>query len=306
MSGTFNPIDLSRLPAPDVIEALDYETLLAERKAHLLSLWPEPERAAIGERLALESDPLHKLLQENTYRELLLRQRINDACRAVMLAFATGHDLEHLGALFDVSRQLVSPGNPDALPPQPPQYETDERLRQRIQLSLEGFSTAGPKAAYSYHALSASPRVKDVAILTPEPGVVRVVLLETRGKGVPDAELRAQVYAALSDEDVRPLCDTVEVRPADVLEYQVIARLSFYRGPDQALAMAAAEAATRAYVDEHHRLGHDITRSGLFAALHQPGVHNVTLLAPAADIPVADHQAAYCTGIQLESGGLDA
>ena len=33
-------VDLSQLPAPDVVEALDYESILAERKATLVSLFP--------------------------------------------------------------------------------------------------------------------------------------------------------------------------------------------------------------------------------------------------------------------------
>ncbi len=47
-------INLSLLPAPTVVEVLDYETLLAERKATLISLYPEAERAAISRTLALE------------------------------------------------------------------------------------------------------------------------------------------------------------------------------------------------------------------------------------------------------------
>ena len=31
---TFTPIDLSQLPAPDVVEQIDYELILAERKAY--------------------------------------------------------------------------------------------------------------------------------------------------------------------------------------------------------------------------------------------------------------------------------
>ena len=61
------------------------ETLLAERKARLIALHPEEEREAVAELLALESEPTVKLLQENAYRELLLRQRINEAARAVMI-----------------------------------------------------------------------------------------------------------------------------------------------------------------------------------------------------------------------------
>ena len=34
-------IDLSQLPAPDVVETLDLENLLEERKAKLVSLYPE-------------------------------------------------------------------------------------------------------------------------------------------------------------------------------------------------------------------------------------------------------------------------
>ncbi len=91
-------IDLSQLPAPNVVETLDYETLLAERKATLISLYPADEQASVARVLALESDPLVKLLQENAYREVILRQRINEAAKAVMVAWANGSDLDQLGA----------------------------------------------------------------------------------------------------------------------------------------------------------------------------------------------------------------
>lgn len=37
-------IDLNQLPAPDVVEELDFETILAERKATLISLTRKPSR----------------------------------------------------------------------------------------------------------------------------------------------------------------------------------------------------------------------------------------------------------------------
>jgi phage-related baseplate assembly protein len=295
----FSPIDLSQLPAPDVVEALDFEQILAERTAYLVSLYPAEQQAAIAATLALESEPLTKLLQEHTYREVILRQRINDATRASMLAYAVDADLDNLGALLNLSRLLVSAAEPDATPPQPAVYETNTRYRQRIQLSLEGFSTAGPVGGYTFHALSASAQVKDVSITSHTPGIVTVTVLSTLANGNPSAELLAEVTAALNDEDVRPLCDTVEVQAAQIIEYQVIAELTFYAGPDLALVRAAAEAAVRAYVDAHHRLGHDITRSGLFAALHQPGVQNVLLNSPAADVIIDNLTAAYCTAVTV-------
>ncbi len=52
--------------------------------------------------LALESEPIVKNLQENTYREVLLRQRINEAAQAAMLAYAIGSDLDQLAARNNV------------------------------------------------------------------------------------------------------------------------------------------------------------------------------------------------------------
>ncbi|NEM19216.1 baseplate assembly protein, partial [Escherichia coli] len=76
---TFTPINLAQLPDPTVVEQLDYESILIERKAYAISLWPEDKREEVAATLALESEPLTKLLQENAYRELILRQRVNEA-----------------------------------------------------------------------------------------------------------------------------------------------------------------------------------------------------------------------------------
>lgn len=305
MTTLSSPIDLSRLPAPNVIESIDFEQILAERKAFLVSLWPVDEQAEIAARLELESDPLNKIVQESAYREMILRQRINDSCHAVLLAFAKQSDLDHLGALFEVERLVINPGDSTVIPPVARVMEDDNRFRQRIQLALEGVSTAGPIGSYIFHALSASPLVKDVAVSSPAPGLVRVTILSTEGNGVPSAALLATVAAALNHEDVRPLCDTVEVVAAQITPYTVTATLTFYTGPDMALVRAAAEEAVRKYVTENHRLGHDITLSGLFAALHQPGVQNVTLTAPAASLVIPDSHAAFCTSVVVSAGGND-
>ncbi|ECI4938646.1 baseplate assembly protein, partial [Salmonella enterica subsp. arizonae] len=87
-------VDLNLLPVPDVVEELDYETILAERIATLISLYPEDQQEAVSRTLALESEPVVKLLQENAYREVIWRQRVNEAARAVMLAYAIDSDLD--------------------------------------------------------------------------------------------------------------------------------------------------------------------------------------------------------------------
>ncbi len=279
MSGGFTAIDLAQLPIPDVIEVIDFETILAEMKADLIS-----RDASLADTLALESEPVVKLLEVCAFRETVLRQRVNEAAKANMLAYATGADLDNLAALLGVTRL---PG------------ESDDRLRARTQLSLEGFSTAGPRRAYRYHALSASKQVKDAAADSPEPGLVQVTILAANGDGTPDAALIASVEAALSDDEVRPLCDQVTVAAAQIVAYSIDARLIIGRGPDAEVVRQAADAAVAEYAAEHHRLGAEVTLSGLYAALHQPGVRRVDLYSPATNIICTGQQAPWCSAITI-------
>lgn len=299
MSG-YSAIDLSLLPVPDVVETLDYEVILAAMKADLAAR--APEVAAV---LALESEPLVKLLEVCAYREVLIRARVNDAAQAVTLARATGTDLDNLAALFGVARLVINPGDPLAVPPVAATLESDADLRRRAQLALEGFSTAGPEGAYVFHALSADADVLDVSATSPSAGDVLVTVLSRTGSGTAPAPLLATVQAALNADDVRPLCDNVVVQSAAIVSYAITATLYFYPGPDSAVVMAAAQAAATAYAAAQHRIGRDVTISGLHAALHQPGVQRVVLTSPSAALTIGSAQASWCTGITLTNGGVD-
>ncbi len=291
-------IDLSLLPAPDVVKALDYEEILVEMVADLQARDP-------GFDALVESDPAYKVLEVAAYREMGIRQRVNDAARAVMLAFSGNADLDHLAALQNVERLLVDAGDPGAIPPVDPTYEADDRLRNRVQLAPEQQSTAGPTGAYEYHALSADADVLDVDVSSPSGGQVTVTVLSATGDGTPDQALLDAVEAVLTDRKVRPLTDQVTVTGAGVVNFSVTAELTLYEGPDAEVVRQAAEDAVTKYVTDNHRLGRDITLSGLYAALHQPGVQNVTITSPAADTIITPQQAPYCTAISVTVGGTD-
>lgn len=106
-------VDLSSLPAPQIIDVPDFETLLTARKARLVSLYPAELQDAVARALELESEPQLKILQENCYREILLRQRINEAVQAVIIARSGGGDLDNLSPTLMCSvwssRQRMKP-----------------------------------------------------------------------------------------------------------------------------------------------------------------------------------------------------
>lgn len=278
-------IDLSKLPAPNVIEALSYEQIYAERKHDLIAKWPLEEQREIAELLEIESEPLTKLLQENAYRELILRQRINDAARSVFAAYAKGSDLDNLLILLGVERQ---------------EGESDKELLARALLAPQAFSTAGPTNAYKYHALSAHPEVLDVAVDRPVAGTVRISVLGREQSGTPSNQALTAVESALNEDDVRPLSDTVLVEPAEIQAYRIHARLRISTGAASEPIQQVAQQAANDYAQAQHRLGGEIRFSGLYAALHQAGVRTVELLEPKAELESSPRIAPYCLSVKVE------
>ncbi|MCX4026617.1 baseplate J/gp47 family protein [Endozoicomonas sp. SM1973] len=279
-------INLSQLPSPNIVEQLDYEVILQEMVDDL-----HKDYSAI-----VESDPAYKILEIAAYRELLIRLRINDAARSVMVAYARGADLDNLAALIGVERKVIQEADPKTEPPKKLILESDEILRQRIILGPEGFSTAGPKGAYRFHALAASDQVKDVHVTgkEDEPGTVYVTVQSYEGDGKPDEATLQKVTKVLNDEDIRPLTDKVVVKAVEPIQYKIEADITFYSGPDRQVVLHESEKRVKAYVKEHHYLGHDITESGILAALHVPGVQKVHLKTPANGIKVEPNRVAYC------------
>lgn len=292
---TFTAVDLSRLPAPGIIIVEPFETILARLVARAKSVIPDFE--------VRESDPSMKLLELFAYEIQAVQQRVNDAAKAVMPAFAVGADLDNIAALFfGVERFEITPA--DTVLGIPAVMESDADLRRRMVLGPEGYSVAGPEGAYTSLALSADPDVLDASATTPSPGHVLISVLSRTGNGAASAELLADVSAYCSDETRRPLTDYVTVQSAEILFYAVDATLTTFSGPDGGVVLAAAEASLAAYITESHRLGRDITRSGIFAALHVEGVQNVVLASPAADLVVSRTQAPHCTSSKITYAGI--
>jgi phage-related baseplate assembly protein len=305
-------LNLANIPAPTLIEALNYETILAAKIARL--------NVALPGFLPLESDPAYKLLEIFAYDELILRQRVNDAARGLMLAFAIGTDLEQIGARYDVARL---PG------------ETDTRLRDRIQQGYHLLAAAGPLNAYRQHALGVSNDIADVSVYSPTPGQVVVAVFakqiiesadaagnelingaaafdqtgleQTQARIIArnDNALLNAVRLKLNAEDIRPLTDQVIVKAPTVIPFAIEALLIIYRGPDPAVVVIEARKQLDSYLKSIRRLNFDATRSGIIAALTVAGVQNTILSSPAVDVVVSSDELALPLTINVVSGGID-
>ena len=274
--------DLASLPTPAVIEPLSFETIFEELQTEFQSRYPDYSAL-------LASDPAVKLLEVAAYREVLLRNRINAAAKASLLAFAMGSDLDHLAAFYGVTRLTD---------------ETDEALRLRTRQRIIGFANAGGAAHYRYWALSASPEVADVEVDSPEPGRVRVsVLAKGEEQTVSNAVLDA-VRAVVLRDDIRVLTDTIEVVPAELIPVMVHARLWLY--PDAPMETLTSIQAVFAFtLAACAGLGWDLTRSWIVGQLQRAGVHKVDLVSPATDIRVAANQAVRLLSLNLEFAGRE-
>lgn len=272
-------LDISKLPPPAAVEPLSFDAIVADIKADLIARLP-----AIEAVLSFSSEPVVKLVEAFAYREILLRDRVNQGYKSATLAFSRGPDLDIAAANLGVQRL------PD---------ESDEVFRSRAVLAPDGWSVAGPRRAYEFHARSASPLVSAVSVTSPAPGHIRVVVLSNAEDGVADANLLDTVATALNHEDVRPF-DDVSVVSANVSTFNVRARLLIPPGPDTAPVLEAAEAAIRTYAGKRRHLGLGVVLNAISAALMQPGVEDVEILEPTGDIPGILDTAPVLAAIDLE------
>jgi phage-related baseplate assembly protein len=282
---TEQTIDLGGLPAPDIIEALDYEQIVDELKQQLIS-----RNADFSELLQLESEPLTIAIEAFAYRELLLRQQINEAVRSNLLAFAQGADLDQLGAFYGVIRQSSNGGDEGN------SGESDDVLRVRIKDRILGSSTAGGEAHYRYQAFSVSTDIRDVAVDSPQPGRVRVSVLAKTGVEI--EPLIEQVKARVAADDVQVLTDTVEVVPTELIEVDIVADIIPLEG-SLPLSQEILSQRFGQVIEQQRRLGWDLAPSWIVSQLHSSNIKEVHLHQPAQNIAVQPNQCILVRNIVL-------
>lgn len=265
---------LRDLPPPEIIESLDYEAILAERRALVESAFAAAGfDYAVG---ALETDPVMIVLQGEAYREVLMRGRVNDGARADLIRYAVGSDLDHKAWAYDVSRL------PD---------ETDAALRARIALAIAGRSAGGPEERYRAVAHKVSTNVDEVAIYQVDGGpLIELAVLATDNGGTPDQALLDAVAAAVNARDVLLVNDTISVVSAIKTNVDVTAQLWLLPGASDAI-ITESEARLRAAWAKAGQIGFDLNPSWISAVLFVEGVSRVVVSAPTAPMVAKPNEA---------------
>jgi len=290
-------VDLSQLPAPQVLESLDFEGVYDEELQRF--------RVYMGDKwdALLESDPITKLLELGAYRRMQNRARVNDAAKALLLAYAVGADLDHLAANVSLRRLVVQAADQDAVPPVEEVLEADDALRERVQLVYEGLTTAGPRNSYILHARNASGQVADATAESPAPAEVVVTVLALEGNGLASPELLETVRLHLNDDDVRPVADRLTVQAAEILPYSIEAVVHMAgTGPENEAILTECKRRLASWINPRRRLGVEVARSGIDAQLHIDGVKRVELIGW-EDIRPSKAQAAWCEDMHVTRGG---
>jgi len=86
-----------KLPVvPEIIETISFETIKSENISELKKILPDYE--------LLESDPFMLLIEAFSYKEMFLRQRINNSIKATLLSTATGTNLDNVAVFYGIER----------------------------------------------------------------------------------------------------------------------------------------------------------------------------------------------------------
>ena len=185
--------------------------------------------------------------------------------------------------------------------------ETDEEFRERIYLAPGAYSTAGPEDSYRYHAMSYSPAVGDVKVVSDEAaGKVDVVFVLADGSA-PGPEMIEGMEEYLSARKLRPMTDLVRVSAPEEEPYTIEAAYWINRS-EAAQAVAIQQAVTAAverYKVWQRALGRDINPSKLHELMMAAGAKRVTITAPADTVVGKTRISALQGEAVIRYGGLE-
>ncbi len=186
--------------------------------------------------------------------------------------------------------------------------EDDESYRERIWLSSDSYSTAGPEGGYIFWAKTADINIADVKVLSPAPLDIVVVVLMKNGE-LPTQPVLDAVLAAVTPRNRRPMSDNVSVAAPTVATYNI--DLTYYISKDR----MADEEKIRSFIEDdggsidqyiawqHAALGRAVNPDSLKNLMLVAGAFRVDITSPVYTAVDNDHVAKVGT-VNVVYGGL--
>lgn len=185
--------------------------------------------------------------------------------------------------------------------------ENDADYAERIKLSTNSYSVAGPSKMYEFHTYSVSSSIIDVAVVSPNPGEIKIYPLLENGE-LPSDDIRELIYTHLSSDEIRPLTDEVEVLKPAAKEYEI--NVDYWISKEDTSKAATITAAVDAAVEEYRlwqqtKIGRDITPDELIARVMNAGASRVDFLtlAPSKWTELTAAQVAQCKSVTVNFKG---
>lgn len=281
-------IDLTRVPAPSAIEALDYETLLAAYKTRFQAFWADAR--AIDDTLPdydvsmLETDPAIIIGEAWSYIRLLDRQRVNDGIKALLGPLSTGTNLDNLVAGRNIERKVVVPATGST----PAVMQSDFQLLRDYLLSFDA-QASGSSGRYLFDAYQAWPEMLDARVIGFDihgrRGDTDVVIIGPAGV-LPTDEQRDAVSAAVRHVNRMPEGVAIAILAATRVEYDVYLTIEVPAiGPAPSVLVSEAAARVRAAGDERTLIGGEVPAGFMAGAAYGPNILKVRDNAPVAIDP---------------------
>ena len=303
----FDVIQPENLAPMEILETVDTEAIILARKAKLKELWTlnDPPLGAQFDTKSLEFEPLIVQIEAETFFELLLRDRVNQAARAVTLAEGTGTDLDAIASRY--------PGGVPRMAGETYTLAGDDRYRRRIWLAPNVLTPHGVPESYIFWALSSDASFRDASALTVQ-GTGRVIIpimlddgsgatpviipppqtahntwtILYTGDPTPTAAQRLAAFAYITDPKKarKGLTDMIEIMSPNITHTSYRMGVRLFPGHDKAEVIPAVCRALAALVERNRWLGSDHTQLDIRAAIAQQGVYNASITEPLGDLVV--------------------
>lgn len=308
-------IELDQLPTMQVLETLDSDELIADRMTKFAELWKsyDPPAGANYDVENLEFDPIRIVEENNAYFELLLRDRVNQAAKAVTLAFASGSDLDAIASRYPGGvPRLDSDG--DGV-----NDELDNHYRTRIWLSPNTLSPHGVYESYVFWVLTALPELRDATAYAVRgtPNVTITIMADGDGVELGDDEKSVTAFPSptpeTSDIDTirsyveadsrKALTDVVRVRTPKIVRVDYEIRYWLFPGWNADTMKKALWTAMAALIEKQRWLGYSHTKAAVEAALMVSGVYNVIVDLPTDDVEIELHEVVVVNSVKMTYAG---